>query len=1681
MSAIYPSEPPSIRFAQFNASLNRRAEGQLINDLANPDAATPGTAQARTVAEIIQRNNPDVVQVEEFDYFSADPAEAVKLFVQNYLNVGQGAEPVDYPYFYIAPSNTGIPSGFDLDNNGTIASSPDQPSYGNDSFGFGNYPGQFGMLLLSKYPIDISNVRTFQTFLWQDMPGSLLPTIQLPGASEPWYSLEEQAVLRLSSKSHWDVPIQIDGKTIHALVSHPTPPTFDGAEDRNGKRNHDEIRFWSDYVTPGKGGYIYDDQGRTGQLAADASFVIIGDQNADPKDGDSYQNAILQLLENPLTNTSMTPSSAGGLDAAARQGRLNAEQTGNPAFDTADFNDNAPGNLRTDYVLPSRDLKITDAQVFWPTSDDPLFRLAGDFNPSVPPEGFPASDHRLVWVDVMPTVDVSRKSVSNIEFLGQATLPTGTLFQDTEVGGLSGITYDASQQVYYSISDDRSEQNSARFYTLKLDLSDGKLDESDLQFEDITTLKNAAGQPFASRSLDPEGITLTNGKLYISSEGDANQLIDPFVNQFGLDGQQLTELPVDAKFLPTADQSSGIRNNLAFESLTVTPDQRYLYTATENALYQDGSAATLDDESPARIIRYNLQTGEVDKEFLYLTDAVADAPIPATSFSTNGLVDLFALDNNGNLLALERAFSNGVGNTIKLYQVSLQNTTDLKDIDALADLEVDAVAEKTLLLDFSTLGLPLDNIEGLTFGPRLPDGRQSLIVVSDNNFSDTQFTQVLAFALDLQTTPAVAPITETPALDRLDADADADDPAIYVNPLDSSKSLVITALKDGGLAVYDLDGQEVQRIAPADIRFNNVDLVYGFMLGGEKVDLAVASDRRNDTLAVWSIDPTTQRLTNITSSSLSDPSASIFGIDDGAQSAYGLATYTSPVNGKSYAFVSERDADRIAQLELIDNGKGQVDVKLVRTLRVPIPAGGELEDAQVEGMVADRELGYLYVGQENVGIWKFQAEPNAEVMGRLIEPVKPDGDVITADVEGLTIYYGQNGSGYLLASSQGDSSYAAFSREGNNDYLGSFVIDDGSGEIDGVEESDGADVTSVALGTQFPNGLLVVHDGSNEPAQVAVDDGEVQNYSTNFKFLPWDSVAKSFTPALAIGSDYNPRQPQPNSLLGVASGDTTQTSTVLWAQSSIVGAVEFEYSIMPDFEYIFGYNSATATDPNLPVKLEFGGLTPGQIYYYRATDAAGATATGQFKTSNAIEMPAGFRFGVAGDWRGELSPYPAIANADKRNLELFIELGDTIYSDFESPILPGVQQAETLDEFRLKHREVYDSRFGLNTWNDLRKSVSVLSMIDDHEVVNDFEGGEDLSTASAADQALFGATSGLVNDSPLYHNGLQAFQDYNPIQDRFYGETGDARTAGERQLYRYNTYGNDAATFLLDARSFRDAELPAVTNLSDLTQVGTFLARSFDPSRTLLGNQQLSDLKRDLLAADQAGVTWKFVLVPEPIQNLGVLAAGDRFEGYAAERTELLKYIDNNQIDNVVFIAADVHGTLVNNLTYQTALGQAQIATNAFEITTGSVAFDAPFGQTVAELGTQVGLVTPEQKAFYDALPVANDADSLVNDKDDFIKQLTNSGLNSLGYDPLGLNANLPQADGLIKATLLQGDYLATHTFGWTEFDIDQATQKLTVTTYGVKNYTETELLKDPSAITGLMPNVVSQFEVLPV
>lgn len=380
----------TIRFATFNASLNRNFDGQLQAQL-----SVPGNAQAEVIAEIVQRTRPDVLLINEFDY-DADNV-ALDGFADNYLSVAQApdVDGIDYPYRFTAPSNTGIHSGFDLDNDGSInpVAAPFNFVYANDSFGFGWFPGQFGMAVYSKYPIDFDAIRTFQTFLWKDMPGALLPDDPATAAPADWFTEDELNVVRLSSKSHWDVPIDIGKKTVHFLVSHPTPPVFDGPEDRNGTRNFDEIRFWADYVSPGKSGYIYDDEDGFGGLKPGELFVIAGDQNSDPLDGDSIPGAIQQLIDHPLVNTKVTPTSDGAVEQAALQGGANDAHLSDPKFDTADFSDSAPGNLRADYVLPRKNLQISDAGVFWPLSSDSNFGLVGTFP-------FPSSDHRLVWIDV---------------------------------------------------------------------------------------------------------------------------------------------------------------------------------------------------------------------------------------------------------------------------------------------------------------------------------------------------------------------------------------------------------------------------------------------------------------------------------------------------------------------------------------------------------------------------------------------------------------------------------------------------------------------------------------------------------------------------------------------------------------------------------------------------------------------------------------------------------------------------------------------------------------------------------------------------------------------------------------------------------------------------------------------------------------------------------------------------------------------------------------------------------------------------------------------------------------------------------------------------------------------------------------------------------------------------------
>ncbi len=536
---------------------------------------------------------------------------------------------------------------------------------------------------------------------------------------------------------------------------------------------------------------------------------------------------------------------------------------------------------------------------------------------------------------------------------------------------------------------------------------------------------------------------------------------------------------------------------------------------------------------------------------------------------------------------------------------------------------------------------------------------------------------------------------------------------------------------------------------------------------------------------------------------------------------------------------------------------------------------------------------------------------------------------------------------------------------------------------------------------------------------------------------------------------------------GVAAGDVDQNSAVLWARSGFTGIVTFTYHITPSGSLVAV--AQVITDSTVPAKVLITGLEANTRYVYTATNSEGQEGSGHFQTPAEVGTTTGLRIGASGDWRGELRPYPALANVRDRDLNLFIKLGDTIYADYPSPAVP-LTQTTTITDFRKKQNEVYGLQHARNIWAEVQASTSVLAVIDDHEVTNNFAGG-----ATADTDPRFPETTGLINDTALFETGMRAFQEYNPIHSHVYSTTGDARTDGEVNLYRHRTYGSDAAIFVLDARSFRDQAIDPINAANPFLDLPRFVGESFQPGRTLLGAAQLAQLKSDLLDAQVAGITWKFVAVPEPIQLLGPAGAEDRFEGYAAERTELLDFIVQNEIMNVVFVAADYHGTIVNNLNYRaSATSTVYTDTNSFEVTTGSVAFYAPFGPTVVQIGVASGLISSDEKTVYDGLAVANDTDSTVNDKDDFVKSYLNEQMALLNYDPIGLDGSA------INAELLQGDYLAVHTYGWTEFAIAPGTQVLTVTTYGIPAYTAEEMTTMPTTLLSQSPTVVSQFRVTP-
>ncbi|WP_323368596.1 endonuclease/exonuclease/phosphatase family protein [Profundibacter amoris] len=332
------------RIATYNAELQRRGPGLLLRDIQSGK-----DKQVLAVADVIRRVSPDVLLLNRFDYDAGGVALAAFADLLN-----------DYPYRFALRPNTGMQTGLDMDGDGRVGGP-------RDGQGYGRFAGQGGMAILSRYPLDAEHVQDFSALKWAAFPDALLPMVD----GKPFPSPQALAAQRLSSVGHWVVPVKLPDGVINLMAFHAGPPVFDGPEDRNGKRNHDEVRFWSVYL-----------DGGLDTPPASGPFVILGDANQDPLDGEGLKDAIRGLLAHPLVQDPL-PQSEGAVVAAREQGGVNASHQTDPTLDTVDWKDTpAPGNMRVDYVLPSKDLQVAGAGVYWPVGDAD------------------GSRHHLVWVDV---------------------------------------------------------------------------------------------------------------------------------------------------------------------------------------------------------------------------------------------------------------------------------------------------------------------------------------------------------------------------------------------------------------------------------------------------------------------------------------------------------------------------------------------------------------------------------------------------------------------------------------------------------------------------------------------------------------------------------------------------------------------------------------------------------------------------------------------------------------------------------------------------------------------------------------------------------------------------------------------------------------------------------------------------------------------------------------------------------------------------------------------------------------------------------------------------------------------------------------------------------------------------------------------------------------------------------
>jgi hypothetical protein len=374
---------------------------------------------------------------------------------------------------------------------------------------------------------------------------------------------------------------------------------------------------------------------------------------------------------------------------------------------------------------------------------------------------------------------IARAADFSLSYLGQQIIPSETIYNGTTIGGLSSIDYVASQNRYVAISDDRGTINPSRYYNLSLSLDQFQRSQTPgnagVVFNAVTTIQTPSGGSFAANTVDPEGMRFDAARnmLYWSNEGQRSSagFQNPTVRAMNLDGSYSRDFSVPPRYNPAGSNTGltagdkGVYNNLAFESLAISTDGRTLYAATENALAQDSLPSTVSNGSRSRIVAFDIASGASAAEYIYDVAPVVIGPTPSTQFATNGLTDFVAIGDR-QFISIERSFAVGAqtpglsattnglptGNTIRLFYVDARNATDVSLLDSIANQNVNSVS-KTLLLDLSTLQnddgsfLALDNIEGITLGPSF-NGRQSLILVSDNNFGANQFTQFTALQIN---------------------------------------------------------------------------------------------------------------------------------------------------------------------------------------------------------------------------------------------------------------------------------------------------------------------------------------------------------------------------------------------------------------------------------------------------------------------------------------------------------------------------------------------------------------------------------------------------------------------------------------------------------------------------------------------------------------------------------------------------------------------------------------------------------------------------------------------------------------------------------------------------------------------------------------------------------------------